>query len=552
MSFQGLTPEALVARTDSKNPATTCKGLTTNGRPCRRSLGSTPASSPAPSPGTSPLKDGDYSGVVAILNEGDAAAFFCWQHKAQAESLVTSLRQQQRQTTRIVPLHKRSSIDTLAEKVGILNLDEQSDVSSQIVDRGQRDRHRVKKRDTLPPEWQRIEGPLMSVPEDVMEETMANPSRSPRRRPSPRAENHGRSNVKASWSCCIRADDDYRDDDPPPRRRERNDQRRTSHQGRSQAGQRPSHSTTSVKIVHGQPQMQERPRPQSQSHRYSDPNASRRRSYQVPPEQQSTSIRPMPSSSNTSPHLQTQNFLSFIPPHLNPSTTSVLLAELSKPFAKDDEAGYIYVFWLTPTSEPAIPDDDVASTILDGDLDYQDDPKITPTSRRVSRQHEPLPDSTAKKRARALDRYASVKRDQTRKEPPRILLKIGRAQNVHRRMTQWTKQCNQNITLVRYYPYHSSTAADPRSPGGSKVPHVNRVERLIHLELRGMGMGKDKESCAECGREHREWFEVPGTQEGLRGVDGVVKRWVKWAEGLPEDNNHGRATAGKSNVTGYY
>ncbi len=68
------------------------------------------------------------------------------------------------------------------------------------------------------------------------------------------------------------------------------------------------------------------------------------------------------------------------------------------------------------------------------------------------------------------------------------------------------------------------------------MPHVNRVERLIHLELRGMGMGKDAEKCADCGREHREWFEVSATKEGLRGVDSVVRRWVQWAENLsPED-----------------
>ena len=36
--------------------------------------------------------------------------------------------------------------------------------------------------------------------------------------------------------------------------------------------------------------------------------------------------------------------------------------------------------------------------------------------------------------------------------------------------------------------------------------------------------------CAACGREHREWFEVEGSEKGVKGVDEVVKRWVAWGE----------------------
>jgi hypothetical protein len=55
------------------------------------------------------------------------------------------------------------------------------------------------------------------------------------------------------------------------------------------------------------------------------------------------------------------------------------------------------------------------------------------------------------------------------------------------------------------------------------------VERLIHLELnnkRAQGSGK----CSACGREHREWFEVEATRDGVRTVDEVIKRWVGWGE----------------------
>ena len=471
--FQGLTPEALVQRNDSKNPATTCKGLTSTGRPCRRTLGSTPTSSPAPSPGTSPTKNQDGQGVVAILNKGDAAAYFCWQHKGQAQNLISKVRQE-RQTT-IVPVRKQNSIDSLAEKFGVLDLDADEEQTSHRPRK-----KRVKKRDTLPTEWQQIQPPLMSIPEDARESLDPTRPRKQSSKPPPR------SNVKFSWACCIRGDDDYKDDGPAVRKR------------------------TEHRQSHNRPQSMTIQQPQN----YASPARSR-------PSQPVTPSRPPPhpSMGQSPSHSETQNYLSYIPPHLDPTTTSNLLAELSKPFAKDDEPGYIYIFWLTPTSEASVPDDDIASTILDGDLDYQD--------LSISQSHRQTSNSRAKDRAFALSRYASVKRATA---PPKILLKIGRAQNVHRRMTQWTKQCNQNITLVRYYPHYASTAADMSSPGGMKVPHVNRVERLIHVELRGSGMGKDKEKCQDCGREHREWFEVKATRSGLKAVDEIVQRWVRWGE----------------------
>jgi hypothetical protein len=35
----------------------------------------------------------------------------------------------------------------------------------------------------------------------------------------------------------------------------------------------------------------------------------------------------------------------------------------------------------------------------------------------------------------------------------------------------------------------------------------SRVERLIHLELAAQRV-RDLGQCPECGKEHREWFEV--------------------------------------------
>lgn len=68
-----------------------------------------------------------------------------------------------------------------------------------------------------------------------------------------------------------------------------------------------------------------------------------------------------------------------------------------------------------------------------------------------------------------------------------------------------------------------------------KVPHSHKVERLIHIELAGLGIRvKDDEKCAACGREHREWFRVEASRKGVADVDEVVRRWVGWDEGMDE------------------
>jgi hypothetical protein len=50
---------------------------------------------------------------------------------------------------------------------------------------------------------------------------------------------------------------------------------------------------------------------------------------------------------------------------------------------------------------------------------------------------------------------------------------------------------------------------------------------LIHLELAEKRVQHD---CEACEKTHREWFEVDATREGIRAVDEVVKRWVRWSE----------------------
>lgn len=112
-----------------------------------------------------------------------------------------------------------------------------------------------------------------------------------------------------------------------------------------------------------------------------------------------------------------------------------------------------------------------------------------------------------------------------------MLLKIGRANNVQRRMNEWQRQCGYNLSLVRYYPYVSSS--QPSTP--RKMPHSHKVERLIHIELEGAGLRvKSKTNCDACGKNHREWFEVEATRAGINLVDEVVRRWSDWDEGNPQ------------------
>ncbi len=468
MPYFHNTPESLLPRSDSKNPATTCKGITAHGRPCRRALASTPGSSPTPSPNRS-------HGVLAVLLDDDdhlnnVAAFYCWQHKDQAERLNAP----NRQKTKILPLKEKTSIDTLVDRLGVLEIEEDARAARRKHHRRSRkEEPHIIRRDTLPGQWHDLQGPLMTVPEYLGTG------------PTAPTVQHGRSNTKASVFCCIRADDD----DLPPARRP--PARPTQMSSTSQTMQGASH------------------RPPMGLHR---PAAVQTPGFSTPPQIMpgrlpSTPLRPPPHAAPKSSGSHTQTLLSLIPPSLSPQSTSLLLAELSKPISTADEEGYIYMFWLTPESDPSKPDDDVASTILES---------------------LPIPETHTRRGNEALQRYASKRLKSS--QPQTILLKIGRAANVHRRLSQWAKQCSYNITLIRYYPYNDTQhvkRGPPLPPW--KVPHVHRVERLIHVELADKRV-VDRGRCENCGKEHREWFEIEATRNGVRAVDEVIRRWVGWGE----------------------
>lgn len=475
MPFIPHTPESLIRRADSKNPATTCKGITQSGRPCRRDLAAPPQSSPG-------LNHND--GVIAYLSPGDsehngAAAYFCWQHKDQADSLV--MRHHSRMIN-ILPLRARTSIDTLVDRLGVID--------SQVDRQGQkrrREKHHAKiaRKDTLPKEWQDMDGPLLAIPGK-------RPSReeNPGRHNKPRAQ----SNLALSLFCCVRPADP--DPTPPPR----------VHRYSEKQG-----NTANLPArVH---------RPGSRSHDQAcsgQPNSLQSLTTNFDPSSPSPAGRTLsPSkpvlSRDRSSH--TQDLLSLIPKPLSPQTTSLLLAELAKPVSLHDEEGYIYIFWLTDITSNKV-ESQVASSLLSD---------TAASTTKESRQNYILEAHASQPRGKRTGCSKST-----------ILLKIGRASNVQRRMNEWTRQCGYNLSLVRFYPYLPSISSTPNmttppaaQSSPQKVPHAHRVERLIHLELAD---AKVKRDCESCGKEHREWFEVESSREALRKVDETVKRWVSWGQ----------------------
>ncbi|OJJ48278.1 hypothetical protein ASPZODRAFT_130250 [Penicilliopsis zonata CBS 506.65] len=381
------TPESRLPRSDSRNPATTCRGITSTGRPCRRAL-------------ASPVPGSTSSGPVE----------FCWQHQDQAITRANQ-NQNQNQKTGTAQAQERSSIDTLVDRLGLLELN---------VNEPKRQRTRTKR---------------------------------PRRR----------------W-CCFEIGEEEDNVGPPVRKT------------------RPGQTTTSTSTSG-----------------YSGPPPSA-----SPISSSSTPSRPSLSNQSSS---QTKPLLSWIPPSLSPQTSSLLAKELAKPISSADEVGYIYMFWVTQQTPPG----DIASSLVPPpDAHHNGRPG---TTRSVSE---------------AIRAAQDLQMTSTTSQTHTIRLKIGRTSNVQRRLNEWTRQCSHHLTLIRYYPYSPSSGSSPSSTSllspnlSAKVNHVHRVERLIHIELRDI-KARDLGMCPDCGKEHREWFDIPATKEGLRRVDECVRRWVDWA-----------------------
>ena len=451
------TPESLLPRADSKNPVSTCRGITAKGRPCRNSLAALNSSlnnRRASAPSETNTNTGQY------LRDA-----YCYLHKDQA---LQSCSNQFEENRRPTPAGKRASTDTLYAKFDGYEL---SSNGIQNAERQRRPTYKKRpKKKKQPCFWEIL--CCMSMPRSDSEE------------------------------------DDYVEIV--------RHKRRIQAAAESRNSTRPAMTTAQSESLPPHPQaitQTGRPRP----HR-------------------------MPASAPAAPTSSpTQSLLKYIPPSLDAKTTANLLAELGKPVSDGDDAGYIYIFWLTPESRAAWkPTDDDAESLLQAPL--QGIPRDSPSQTDLLRTHSVV------RRPRASTRGPSPS-DERRT----ILLKIGRASNVHRRMGEWTRQCGYNPSLIRFYPYVSSTLLNrtspsptqrpsssavrypsltppsPPSPSVRKVPYSHRVERLIHIEL-AASRSKDQGKCGACGREHREWFEVEASKDGVKAVDAVVRRWVGWAE----------------------
>ncbi|KAL4933130.1 uncharacterized protein BDV17DRAFT_147557 [Aspergillus undulatus] len=434
MPYTGSTPEPGISRSDSKDPATTCRGITASGLPCRRSL----ATSPSPSPNSSPQRKAAAPKPNGHLKQ-DITAFYCWQHKDQAETII-------RRTTwnkGSLKKQRRSSIDTLMERLGVMDINDSTNTE----------------KPTKPP---------------------------------------NRKKQKRHTFCCFTIIEE--DDEPAP----------------LTPKPRPTAAHAPAAPARPRPQQQHIPQTNTQIQSSSRPNA----------------------------------LLPWIPASLSPQTTSLLLAELAKPISAADEPGYIYMFWVTPStatststsrsiSDISVPPplEDIASSLLpvrksrnanrDRDrgisitIDPSSDSDTDETPEQIQRSN------TAIRRARDLNNPSTQPTN-----TGTVRLKIGRTSNVTRRLNEWSKQCSNHLTLIRYYPY---TPSSGRGKGdkwgfepGKKVPHVHRVERLIHLELAETRI-QDLGPCPECGREHKEWFEVAAERAALKRVDECIRRWVHWA-----------------------
>ena len=283
------------------------------------------------------------------------------------------------------------------------------------------------------------------------------------------------------------------------------------------------------------------------------------------------------SAGHGSTNQQSPPIMSYIPDSLAPQAASVLFAELTKPISSFDEPGYIYIFWLTDSAMAAPSNDDTSSLLAplssSGNISAQNERRRSDVLRQYSTSK---PSGRRAERTSVQSGTPATRCGADTAAGRTILLKIGRASNVHRRMNEWTRQCGFNVSLVRFYPYISTSslrqsspspspqpssppprpapcpAREPLSPplddGGAirKVPYSHRVERLVHIELAARGLrapaGPSDHSgtrgngkCAACGREHREWFEVEATREALKTVNEVIGRWVRWAETAQRD-----------------
>ena len=117
-------------------------------------------------------------------------------------------------------------------------------------------------------------------------------------------------------------------------------------------------------------------------------------------------------------------------------------------------------------------------------------------------------------------------------------IKIGLTEKktISERLAEWQRQCKHEAQ-----PHWTS-----EMQSGDRVPHVYRVEALVHAELNDHRF--QEEQCKGCGKNHIEWFRVT-----VEMAQRVIKKWSQWMidkqpYGVGEKGSPLEKSIGKSEV----
>ena len=181
-------------------------------------------------------------------------------------------------------------------------------------------------------------------------------------------------------------------------------------------------------------------------------------------------------------HSVTLNLREWLNVRLSPSTQDKILAEMRAPPSSSDGPGYIYAFRIEKHTLPG------------------------------AYPHSSTSSSTSTSSSHSLHMF-----------------KIGRTDNVQRRLYQWARQCAYSPFLVEYFPGASTGG----SSSAARVAHVKKIERLIHLELEDICRGRMRlGECDGCGRDHIEWYGMlaDSQHEAWARLRTVVIRWIYFSK----------------------
>lgn len=230
------------------------------------------------------------------------------------------------------------------------------------------------------------------------------------------------------------------------------------------------------------------------------------------------------------------NMIDLVPRHLCYHRTRDLWLRMFKP-NKRAAPGYIYCFWLDAVPSP-VP--------RHGAADDAQDPSIY-----QSRDVDEVVRVFCQRMARRAERRTTAK------------VKIGYAADVRVRVAEWTGKCGLGAPFFVSWPavgaegiregVRARRGRRARSDGGRRgnggressglvgevdasaadgggrlVPDAERVESLVHRELADKRVPMEK--CVPCDRKHDEWFELEVSEESVRKLDGIVRKWIRFVE----------------------